>query len=75
MFSEEDTGEFQVAIWKAGEIAPAGAYVRVDEPSSRVILLECEGPLPATFDGHVAFYRVLPRIDVRQVEQRLVAIC
>jgi hypothetical protein len=75
MFSEEDTGEFQVAIWKAGEIAPAGTYVRVDEPSSRVILLECEGPLPATFDGHVAFYRVLPRIDVRQVEQRLVAIC
>jgi hypothetical protein len=75
MFSEEYTGEFQVDIWKAGEIAPAGTYVRIDEPSYRVILLECEGPLPATFDGHVAFYRVLPRIDVRQVEQQLIAIC
>lgn len=75
MFSEEDTGEFQGDIWKAGEIAPAGMYVRIDEPSSRVVILACEGPLPATCDGHIACYRILPRIDVRQVEQRLGAIC
>ena len=75
MFGRGYTEEFQIAIWKAGEIAPAGIYVRIDEPSSRIVTLECEGPLPATFDGHVAYYRALPRIDVKQVEQRLVAIC
>jgi hypothetical protein len=75
MFSEEYTGEFPVDIWKAGEIAPAGIYVRIDEPSYRVITLKCEGPLPATFDGHVAYYRALPRIDVKQVERQLVVIC
>jgi hypothetical protein len=75
MLGEEYTEEFQVYIWKAGEVAPAGMYVRVDEPSYRVVILDCEGLLPATFDGHVAYYRFLPKIDVKQVEQRLVVIC
>jgi len=48
--------ECQQELWKAGDIVPAGAYARVDDRSYRVIILEQEGPLPATFDGHTAFY-------------------
>ena len=75
MFDEEYSGEIQIDIWKAGEIAPAGTYVRIDELSYHVVILDCEGPLPATFDGHVAYYHTLPRIDIKLVEQRLVIIC
>ena len=75
MLGEEYTEEFQVSLWKAGEVVPAGAYVRIDEPSYRVVILDCKGPLPATFDGHIAYYRALPKIDVKQIEQQLVVIC
>ncbi len=48
--------ECQMPLWKAGEIVPAGTYVRVDDRSYRTVILNQEGPLPATFDGHVALY-------------------
>lgn len=54
MFSEE----YQMSVWKAGEIVPAGTYVRIDDRSYRTIILDSPGPLPATFDGHVALYSV-----------------
>jgi hypothetical protein len=48
--------ECQMPLWKAGEVVPAGTYVRVDNRSYRTVILDQEGPLPATFDGHVALY-------------------
>jgi hypothetical protein len=48
--------ECQMPLWKAGEVVPAGTYVRVDDRSYRTVILSQEGPLPATFDGHVALY-------------------
>lgn len=48
--------ECQIPVWKAGEVVPAGTYVRVDDRSYHAVMLEREGPLPATFDGHIAFY-------------------
>lgn len=48
--------ECQTLLWKAGEIVPAGIYTRVDDRSYRAVVLEQEGPLPATFDGHIALY-------------------
>ena len=48
--------ECQMPLWKAGEVVPAGTYVRVDDRSYRPVVLNQEGPLPATFDGHVALY-------------------
>ncbi len=48
--------ECQMPLWKAGEVVPAGTYVRVDDRSYRAVILNQEGPLPATFDGHVALY-------------------
>ncbi len=48
--------ECQMPLWKAGEVVPAGTYVRVDDQSYRAVILNQEGPLPATFDGHVALY-------------------
>jgi hypothetical protein len=48
--------EYLTPLWKAGEIVPAGTYVRVDDRSYKVVTLQQKGPLPATFDGHVALY-------------------
>ncbi len=48
--------ECQQELWKAREIVPAGAYARVDDRSYRIVVLEQEGLLPATFDGHTALY-------------------
>jgi hypothetical protein len=48
--------ECQMPLWKAGQVVPAGTYVRVDDQSYRTVILNQEGPLPATFDGHIAFY-------------------
>lgn len=48
--------ECQTPLWRAGEIVPAGTYVRVDNQSYRAVMLDREGPLPATFDGHIALY-------------------
>jgi hypothetical protein len=61
MFSEE----YQLHVWKAGEIVPAGKYVRIDDCSYRPIMLDEPGPLPATFDGHVALYNIFIEFDPR----------
>jgi hypothetical protein len=58
MFNEE----YQMLVWKAGEIVPAGTYVRIDDLSYRTIILDHDGPLPATFDGHVALYSISPNV-------------
>lgn len=44
-------------VWQAGDIVPAGIYLRVDDASFRVVNLEQEDRLPASYDGHVALYR------------------
>lgn len=48
--------ECQQALWKAGEVVSAGVYARVDDHSYHLVVLEQEGPLPASFDGHAAWY-------------------
>lgn len=48
--------ECQQPLWKAGEVVPAGAYARVDDDSYHLVTLAQEGPLPASFDGHTAWY-------------------
>ena len=50
--------ECQMRLWKAGELAPAGVYVRVDDRSYRAVVLEHEGYLPPTYDARVALYSV-----------------
>ncbi len=52
---------YQAPVWKAGEVVPAGTYVRIDDESYRKVTLQQVGPLPASFDGHVAYYRAAPR--------------
>lgn len=44
-------------LFQAGERVPAGAYLRVDDGSFQRVSLPATGPLPASFDGHVALYR------------------
>lgn len=44
-------------LYQAGERVPAGTYLRVDDGSFHRLRLSAEGPLPASFDGHVALYR------------------
>jgi hypothetical protein len=48
--------ECQQELWKAGETVAAGIYARVDDHSYHLVILEQEGPLPASFDGHTAWY-------------------
>lgn len=43
-------------LWRAGEIAPAGRYVRIDDLFLHVITLDQPGPLPGAFDGHRTLY-------------------
>ena len=64
----------QAPVWKAGEVVPAGAYVRIDDDSYRQITLDQDGPLPASFDGHVALYRAAAKvyISAAQVKRQLV---
>jgi hypothetical protein len=45
------------ALYEAGDVVPAGVYARVDDASFRQIALARPGPLPASFDGHIAAYR------------------
>lgn len=49
--------ECGIALFDAGAIVPAGTYVRVDDRSFRRVTLQQRGPLPASFDGHIAEYR------------------
>jgi len=57
MWSEEDHTE----IWKAGDIAPAGTYIRLDNHSFHRVVLLREEPLPASCDGQVAWYALAPQ--------------
>jgi hypothetical protein len=66
--------ECQQELWRAGNIAPAGAYARVDDKSYRVVILEQEGPLPATFDGHTALYCLATCKCTTQAQHRRQAI-
>ena len=50
--------EYQMPLWKAGEVVPAGTYVRIDDGSYRLVTLDREGPLPPSFDAHIALYCV-----------------
>ena len=52
--------EARVRVWQAGEIAPAGVYVRIDNRSYQRVHLPQEGPIPASFDGKRALYRAAP---------------
>ncbi len=54
--------ESGVTVYQAGEVVPAGYYARVDDGSYHLIVLEQPGPLPPSFDGHVAFYRAAPSL-------------
>lgn len=49
--------ECDATLWRAGEPAPPGNYVRIDSPVQDVITLSQGECLPATFDGHIAIYR------------------
>lgn len=49
--------ECGISLYEAGDVVPAGVYTRVDDESFRRVTLERAGPLPASFDGHVAEYR------------------
>lgn len=49
--------EALVPLWRAGEVAPPGNYVRIDNRSYSLVTLDHPGPLPASFDGQVALYR------------------
>lgn len=44
-------------LYQAGERAPAGDYLRVDDGSYQRFRLPTERILPASFDGHIAVYR------------------
>ena len=57
--------ESEVRVWKAGETAPTGVYLRLDNRSYQRVVLLHEGPLPASFDGQVALYRAAPLLPGR----------
>lgn len=44
-------------LYQAGELAPAGTYLRVDDGSFLRLSLSAGDALPASFDGRVALYR------------------
>lgn len=49
--------ECGTALFEAGDVVPAGDYLRVDDGSFSRIAMARRGPIPASFDGHVAEYR------------------
>jgi hypothetical protein len=53
----EDTKEFL-----AGTVVPAGRYQRTDAADRIVVRLEA-GPLPPSFDGHIAAYYRLQDVE------------
>lgn len=44
-------------LYQAGEHAPAGEYLRIDDGSFQRLSLPADSALPASFDGRVALYR------------------
>jgi hypothetical protein len=55
-------------LYRAGDQVPAGAYLRVDDGSFHRLDLSAAGPLPASFDGHIAQYRVASALCVCQCQ-------
>ncbi|MBF6592317.1 MAG: hypothetical protein IVW57_17530, partial [Ktedonobacterales bacterium] len=54
---EDQCEECGTHLYQAGEHVPVGTYLRVDDGSFQRVSLAAAGPLPASFDGHVARYR------------------
>ena len=44
-------------MFQAGDYAPSGVYLRIDDDSFQRIEVAIGERLPVTFDGHVALYR------------------
>ncbi len=57
-------------LYQAGEWAPAGTYLRVDNGSFQRLSLPAGGALPASFDGRVALYRLAAAPCVCERRQR-----
>jgi hypothetical protein len=49
--------ECGTTLYPAGQLVPAGIYLRVDDGSFQRLRLVTGGTLPASMDGHVALYR------------------
>lgn len=48
--------DWQDSIFSAGQVAPAGHYLRVDVVGHQVVILLEENVLPASLDGRIAEY-------------------
>ncbi len=57
-----ESEEYGAPLWRAGDIVPAGTYLRVDDHSYRLIVLKEQGQLPGSCDGHVAVYCQAPAV-------------
>ncbi len=55
---DQQCEECGTRLCRAGDQVPAGSYLRVDDGSFHRLDLAAAGPLPASFDGHIAQYRV-----------------
>jgi len=60
MLDVHELGLSDGRIFRAGDVAPAGEYTRVDRPGKTIILTHLDY-LPASFDGTVAFYAPVVR--------------
>lgn len=49
--------ECGTVLFEAGDVVPAGEYLRVDDGSFTKVVVARRSPIPASFDGHVAQYR------------------
>ncbi len=49
--------ECGTVLFEAGDVVPPGEYLRVDDGSFTRVVVARRGPIPASFDGHVASYR------------------
>lgn len=58
-------------MFQAGEVAPPGAYVRVDDESFRRVEVGAGERLPASYDGHIALYRLAASPCACQLRRRL----
>ncbi|HEY7849786.1 MAG TPA: hypothetical protein VIC27_06950 [Ktedonobacterales bacterium] len=65
--------ECGACLFQAGELVPAGAYLRVDDESFQRVSLVSNGALPASFDGHVALYRAAATPCACELRRRLPA--
>lgn len=62
--------ECGVRMFQAGESAPPGAYLRVDDDSFRRVEIGAGEKLPPSYDGHVALYRLAARPCVCQLRRQ-----